>query len=99
MTSSSAFVATNAPPSMVFTERAGRSMRLLYRFGKNLEDGVSMGTPRADHARVLSGSQDPEDAIENTTVVYPRSVARLVRQHRPDGDPFIIGEFVAHDSS
>src|SRR4051794_31746978 len=46
-----------------------------------------------------SGSQDPEDAIENTTVVYSRNAARLARQHRPDGDPFIIGEFVAHDSS
>jgi hypothetical protein len=23
---------------------------------------------------------------------------RLVRQHRPDGSPFKVGEFVAHDS-
>ena len=46
-----------------------------------------------------SGSQDPEDAIEDTTVVYPRNVTRLVRQHRLDGNPFIISEFVAHDSS
>jgi hypothetical protein len=46
-----------------------------------------------------SGSQDLEDAIEDTTVVYPRNAARLVRQHRLDGNPFIIGEFVAHDSS
>ena len=46
-----------------------------------------------------SGSQDPEDAIEDTTVVYPRNATRLVRQHRLDGNPFIISEFVAHDSS
>lgn len=46
-----------------------------------------------------SGTQDPEDAIEDTTVVNPRNAARLVRQHRLDGNPLIIGEFVAHDSS
>ena len=46
-----------------------------------------------------SGSQDPIDAIEDTTVVYPRHPTRLVGQHRFDGGPFIIGEFVAHDSS
>jgi hypothetical protein len=46
-----------------------------------------------------SGSQDPEDAIEDTTVVYPRNATRLVRQHGLDGNPFMIGEFVAHDSS
>jgi hypothetical protein len=26
-------------------------------------------------------------------------LTRLVRQHRLDGGPFIVGEFVAHDSS
>src|SRR5215831_20118839 len=46
-----------------------------------------------------SGSQDPEDAVEDTTVVYPRNATRLVGQHRPYGSPFIVGEFVAHDSS
>jgi hypothetical protein len=46
-----------------------------------------------------SGSQDPEDAIEDTTVVYPRNATRLVRQHGLDGNPFIISEFVAHDLS
>src|SRR5215831_713492 len=46
-----------------------------------------------------SGAQDPEDAIEDTAVVHPRNATRLVRQHRLDGSPFIIGEFVAHDSS
>src|SRR5258705_274106 len=40
-------------------------------------------------------SQDPEDAIEDTTVVHPWDAARLIRQHRP----LIISEFVAHDSS
>jgi hypothetical protein len=29
---------------------------------------------------------------------FTANVARLVRQHRLDGDPFIIAEFVAHDS-
>jgi hypothetical protein len=46
-----------------------------------------------------SGAQDPEDAIENTTVVHPRNATRLVGQHGLDGNPFMIGEFIAHDSS
>src|ERR1700756_1067236 len=50
-------------------------------------------TPRCSRA------QYPEDAIEDTTVVHPRNATRLVRQHGLDGNPFIIGEFVAHDSS
>src|SRR5215510_15318117 len=50
-------------------------------------------TPRCSRA------QDPEDAIEDTTVVNPRNATRLVRQHGLDGNPFIIGEFVAHRSS
>lgn len=54
--------------------------------------------PRADHARG-SGSQNPEGSIENASVVYPGNATRLVRQHRLDGSPFIIREFVAHDSS
>src|SRR5215467_3718086 len=45
------------------------------------------------------GSQDPEDAVEDTSVVYPRNATRLVRQHRLDGKPFIVGEFAAHDST
>jgi hypothetical protein len=52
----------------------------------------------ADRAKVPR-SQDPEDAIEDATVVYPRNATRLVGQHRLDGSPFIIGEFIAHDSS
>src|ERR1700749_2573118 len=45
-----------------------------------------------------SGSQHPEDAMEDTPVIHPWHPARLVRQHRPDGCPFVVGEFVAHDS-
>jgi hypothetical protein len=30
-------------------------------------------------------------------VIYPWYAARLVRQHRLDGSPFVIGEFIAHD--
>lgn len=50
-------------------------------------------TPRCSRA------QDPEDAIEDTTVVNPRNATRLVRQHGLYGNPFIIGKFVALDSS
>jgi DDE superfamily endonuclease len=46
-----------------------------------------------------SRSQDPEDAVKDAAVVYPRNATRLVRQHWLDSSPFIIGEFVAHDSS
>jgi hypothetical protein len=46
-----------------------------------------------------SRSQDPEDAIEDTTVVHAAQATRLVEQHRLDGSPLIIGEFVAHHSS
>jgi hypothetical protein len=42
--------------------------------------------------------KDPEDTIEDTTVVHPWNAARLVRQHRFDGSPLMVGEFVAHDS-
>src|SRR5215475_8880466 len=44
-------------------------------------------------------SQDPEDAIEDTTVIHAWHAARLVRQHRLDGSPLIVSEFVAHDSA
>src|SRR6516162_7667493 len=30
---------------------------------------------------------------------FTRNATWLVRQHRPYGSPFIVGEFVAHDSS
>ena len=41
---------------------------------------------------------EPEDAIEHATIIYTPNAARLVRQHRFDGGPFIVAEFVAHDS-
>ena len=45
-----------------------------------------------------AGSQHPADAVEDTSIVRTKHASRLVRQHRPDGRPFIIREFVAHDS-
>src|SRR5262245_13124168 len=45
-----------------------------------------------------SRSQDPENTVDNTTVVRPWHAARLVRQHRLDGRPLVVGEFIAHDS-
>jgi hypothetical protein len=74
---------------------------------------LDAGPPPADEAVVASGvgteriwqiaprcsrSQHPENAIEDTTVVYPRDHTRLIGQHRVDGGPLIIGEFIAHDS-
>ncbi|OCK55824.1 hypothetical protein LMTR3_33475 [Bradyrhizobium sp. LMTR 3] len=38
------------------------------------------------------------DAIEHASVIYTRNAARLVRQHRFDGGPFVTAELVAHDS-
>src|SRR5262245_27110992 len=49
-------------------------------------------TPR--HSR----SQDPKDAVQHTAVVYSRDTAWLVWQHRSDGSPPIVGQFVPHDS-
>jgi hypothetical protein len=46
-----------------------------------------------------AGSQDSEDAVEDTTVVHPWHATRLVRQHRLDGSPLSVGEFVPHDSA
>src|SRR6266700_3304081 len=43
-------------------------------------------------------TQNPKDAVEHAPVIYTGHAARLVRQERLDGGPFIIGEFVAHDS-
>jgi hypothetical protein len=43
-------------------------------------------------------TKDPKDAVEHAPVIHARNAARLVRQHRLDRGPFIIGEFVAHDS-
>jgi hypothetical protein len=43
-------------------------------------------------------AQNPKDAIEHATVIYPPNAAQLVGQHRLDRGPFIIAEFVAYDS-
>src|SRR2546428_12491224 len=45
-----------------------------------------------------SRSQDPEDAVEDATVVHPWHAARLVWQHRLCGSPLIVGGVVAPDS-
>ena len=39
-----------------------------------------------------SRTQDPEDAVEHAAVIYTWNAARLVRQERLDGGPFIVGE-------
>src|SRR5262245_46220481 len=41
-------------------------------------------------------SQDPEDAIEDTTVIHPCTPRGLFGSI---GLPFLVGEFVAHDSA
>jgi len=46
-----------------------------------------------------AGAQDPEDAIEDTTVIYSWYAARPIWQQRLDGEPLAVGEFVAHESS
>src|SRR6516162_4288490 len=45
-----------------------------------------------------TGSQYPEDAVQDTTVVHPWNAARLVWQHRLDRRPLMVGEFITHDS-
>ena len=37
-------------------------------------------------------------AIEHAPVINTRHATRLIRQERLDGGPFIVGEFIAHDS-
>src|SRR5215216_1735454 len=46
-----------------------------------------------------SRPQYPENAIEHAPVVHPWHTARLVRQHWLHSGPFIVAEFIAHDSS
>ena len=43
--------------------------------------------------------QDLEYAIEDAAVIHSWHAARLIGQHRLDGNPFFVGEFVAHDST
>jgi hypothetical protein len=40
-----------------------------------------------------SRSQDPENAVEDATVVYPTNATGLVGQHRIYDRPFMVGEF------
>jgi hypothetical protein len=40
----------------------------------------------------------PRDAVENAPVVDAGNAAWLVREHRLDDAPFIVTEFIAHDS-
>jgi hypothetical protein len=41
-------------------------------------------------------SQDPKDAVQDTAVVYTRDTPWRIRQHRLDGSPLTVGEFIAH---
>jgi hypothetical protein len=63
---------------------------------------AKLGRPYFDFASNTaiwrSRPQHPEDAVEYTTVIYTSNAARLVRQHRFDGGPFVVAELVAHDS-
>src|SRR4051812_46947332 len=54
---------------------------------------------RAGADRIIARAQHPEDAVEDTTVIHSWHAARLVGQQLLDGGPFLVGEFVAHDSS
>ena len=67
------------------------------------DETVVAGRVRAKMIRQIAprcpGSQDLEDAVEHTSVVYPRNATRLIRQHGLDSNPFMISEFVTHDSS
>src|SRR5450759_76935 len=82
--------------------------------GQPIHDLVPDASPPPTHEPIVTGgagtkglrqiapwrtrTQDPKDAIEHATVIYTPNAARLVRQHWLDGGPFIIAEFVAHDS-
>ena len=45
------------------------------------------------------GSQDPEDAVEDTSVVYRATPRGLFGSIGLMASHFIVGEFVAHDST
>jgi len=65
-------------------------------------EAVIAGSVRAKRLRQIapgrSRSQDPENTVEDTTVVHPRDATRLVGQHRFYDSPFIVSESIAHDS-
>src|SRR6266542_5729751 len=64
------------------------------------DESVVAGGVRAIAIRQITpwcaGAHHPEDAVEDTSIVHTRHASRLV--HRPDGRPFVVREFVAHDS-
>jgi hypothetical protein len=66
------------------------------------DEAIVAGSIRAEVARQVapwrSRSQDPEDSVENSSVIHPWHAARLVGQRRLDSGPLIVAEFVAHDS-
>src|SRR5215813_15113358 len=66
-------------------------------------EAIVAGRVRTEDVRQVApwrpGSQDPEDAIEDATVIHSWHAARLIRQHRLNGRPLIVREFVAHDSA
>jgi hypothetical protein len=47
-----------------------------------------------DRAVVRFTSQDPENTVEDTTVVHPRNAPRLAGRHWLDDGAFIVGEFI-----
>ena len=66
-------------------------------------EAIVAGRVRTKVAREITPwrarSQDPEDAIEDAAVIHSWHAARFIGQHRLDGNPFVVGEFVAHDSA
>src|SRR5260370_37562458 len=44
------------------------------------------------------GPQHPKDAVEDTPRIHTRDTAWLVRQHRLDGNPFLVRSCLARDS-
>src|SRR6266545_53311 len=82
--------------------------------GQRLHDLVPHSSPAPANEAVVAGgvrpkvlrqitprrtrTQNPKDAVKHAPVIYTGHAARFVRQVRLDGSPFIIGEFIAHDS-
>jgi hypothetical protein len=68
-----------------------------------VSETIVAGRVRAEVVRQVAPwrprSQDAEDSVEDTTIIHSWRAARLVRQHRIDGSPFLVGEFVTHDSA
>src|ERR1700722_17649846 len=64
-------------------------------------EAIIGGTIRAQAFRQVpprcAGAQDPEDAIEDTAVVYSCYAARFIWQYGLDGGPLIVREFVTHE--